>query len=553
MKKTFYVLLFILSYGIVKSQSCYVRLDDASGFATDQYQATLEAAACDLVQTLPEAFQNDFKVYDFGFYTQQEFFQNGFESVWERVNEDITPYYLIFGKQLSGLSVAPSVWVEIVLPNRGELECITPEKTDGLKYALELILRQSESPYDWPQYELEAIEKATEFIQQVLECCSTYESRYRTSSFIDSSFLSINLCIDNSCQDDPPNSVSIISNTPRMPELAFQLEYYGDTLCTSLNVELRVTYKRTTAVTSRNRQDSIQVFLNDVELGFNYVFDTGELIHGGRAFIIVKDAYDEEIKRFPFTIKALNPTARMVYDYIDEERYANDFWFLKRIATHENGAHPQTLDSKLWQFNEFNALHENLNEDWDASSRCPNLSNNRDSGWGLAQMTVPKPRKEALWNWKNNIDDAHDLLENKATSVRRRLESWLPLVNRWNDENATDTVSYHSDFVDGSITWVHAMNDYFAGNTDIEAHFPDNLQVGERSFLDAMIIKTYNGLGSGSNDHHYYYLIQNTDVDPATGQAIYQKPEWHVDNTAHYGGGVNHYVRSISNTNIPQN
>lgn len=103
----------------------------------------------------------------------------------------------------------------------------------------------------------------------------------------------------------------------------------------------------------------------------------------------------------------------MVYDYIDDQNYSDDFWFLKQMATHENGAHPQTLNAKLWQFNEYNASRENLHEDWDASSRCPNLSSNRDGGWGLTQLTVPKPRKEALWNWKNNIDDAYELLREK--------------------------------------------------------------------------------------------------------------------------------------------
>ncbi len=47
--------LFLLTFATVwlPAQSCYQRLEDASGFNTDAYQADLEAAACALRAVLP--------------------------------------------------------------------------------------------------------------------------------------------------------------------------------------------------------------------------------------------------------------------------------------------------------------------------------------------------------------------------------------------------------------------------------------------------------------------------------------------------------------------
>jgi len=366
---------------------------------------------------------------------------------------------------------------------------------------------------------------------------------------------SISLCIDNDCNSGSSNTIALISSFPFMPEISFTLEYYGPDEeeifdCTSLEAVLRITYERETAVNSRNRND-LQIFsIPKIGFGYSYTFNTANLFQGGRAELLIIDDSGNELASNFFSIKALNPTANQVYTYIDNSNYETVFWFLKRIVTHENGAHPRTLSSKLFQFNEFNAEAENLLDDWDAYSRCPLLSSNRDGGWGLAQLTLPVPRSKALWSWKTNIDDAYNLLVGKAISVRNRTTNWVTTAERWNLENPGDTVVWHEDYEHGGITWVHAVNNYFENNTTISNYFPNrDFAENEKSFLDAMIIKTYNGLGGGAGDTHFYHLIGATRGE--NGEI--SKPYWSVDPTAHYGGGVNYYVRSISRTNIPTN
>jgi hypothetical protein len=379
------------------------------------------------------------------------------------------------------------------------------------------------------------------FIIRILNCCTGEGRQVSQLSDYDPNLLSIELCLDNSCQNDPPNSIALISSSPNMPQITFRVFYYGDTLCSPIQAELRVTFKRNTAVQSRNRMDSIQVFIPDIEMNFDYTFNTEEEIQGGRAEIILWDQYDTKIKSFKFTIKGQNPSARDVYDYIDEMNYSDDFWFLKRISTHENGAHPQSLESRLWQFNEYNSTTEDLQNNWDASSRCPNLSGNRDGGWGLTQLTEPKPDKMALWSWKDNIDDANTLLIDKADDLDGIVDDWCDIIALWNTNNPSDPASGHAPYEHSGITWVHALNEVYDGIVDIETHFPDTLVNEEKSFLDAMIIKYFNGNGAGNDDHIFYYLVHPSN----------QKPSWNIDPSATYGGGTNYYVRDIAQTIVP--
>ena len=88
-----------------------------SGFDVAPFQTELEIAACELKQAFPPEFQDQFKVYDFGFYSQNEFTQGEFQAVWDKVIAEIpTEYYLIFGKQSDQTGVYTKFWVDANFP-----------------------------------------------------------------------------------------------------------------------------------------------------------------------------------------------------------------------------------------------------------------------------------------------------------------------------------------------------------------------------------------------------------------------------------------------------
>ena len=96
------------------SQNCYQVIADFSGVDISSYQAELNTTACELQQSIPSKFKNQFKVYSFGFYSNNEFMQGGFEAIWNQVISEIpSEYYLIFGKQSDSKGVYSKFWVDI--------------------------------------------------------------------------------------------------------------------------------------------------------------------------------------------------------------------------------------------------------------------------------------------------------------------------------------------------------------------------------------------------------------------------------------------------------
>ena len=72
LKQLLLVLFFVpMGMSTIYSQSCFTELADFSGFDTAPYQDSLNAWACQVKDVLPTEFQDDFQVFDFGFYTHK--------------------------------------------------------------------------------------------------------------------------------------------------------------------------------------------------------------------------------------------------------------------------------------------------------------------------------------------------------------------------------------------------------------------------------------------------------------------------------------------------
>ncbi len=183
MRKQFLSLLLIILVTIGgTSQNCYKTIADLTGLPITSSFNELQDSSCALIQKLPTEFQSQFKVYDFGFYANNEFMQVGFQDLWDKVVNDAkaeTPYFVIFGRQLPDSKGNAKIWVEVNLPNSGSFSCID-DIALGFRSSLNSKIRtvaeiefanSSNLPYSFIQAELRSISILKKFISNIVSCC----------------------------------------------------------------------------------------------------------------------------------------------------------------------------------------------------------------------------------------------------------------------------------------------------------------------------------------------------------------------------------------------
>ena len=159
MNKLILLILTVLFSNSIFGQNCYIQLSDMSGFDTSPYQDELETAARELRSSLPEQYRDQFKVYDFGFYSITEFTSGGFEEVWDKIKLDVqqqSPYYLLFGKITTSIEgIYSQIWVDFKLPDISD-GCFV---RDAFIYEnLTQILNTDLSPYTYANREIQAMQ-----------------------------------------------------------------------------------------------------------------------------------------------------------------------------------------------------------------------------------------------------------------------------------------------------------------------------------------------------------------------------------------------------------
>ncbi len=540
---------------------CYIRLDDISGVDTDKYQDSLQAAACRLVQAFPDEFRRDFRVYDFGFYLHNENFDGSYPEVFEQVKSQIDkPYYLLFGKQTDSTGVYSKIWVEVKLPETGKFSCMEENMLEGLHAQLGYILNSGAHLwFNFAENEKNAMKTLESFVKRNIHCCDPETRRNESMVYREfiqyDSLITLEVKLDNSCNPNKLNDVAYISSDPSMPKVGFTIDVKGDTSGTCYgyfkNV-LKIYFARKTKKASLNRKDTVKFVMNDLLLGNYYQFNFDDIIQGGRADMTIYDSFGDKVAEYFFTIKGLNPTAKAVYEYIEDMGFINDYKLFKKFITHEQyKPFPNTLTDKLKQFNPKNIGHDNLRKNWDAYSECPLLSNNKDGGWGLSQLTNPKPFAQALWDWKTNVNEAYLLIDDNGTPdgkrrvVREKLNNDLDVVENWDAFHSNDLVSL-IDTIYGGIRWRYSITPPF--NYPASSEFDrivnyftqQNTTDNQLSFLDACVMLAYNGYKGnkiGNKNVNFLYVHQDNN-NP--------KPEWRISDNFYK------YVKGVSEQKIPQ-
>ncbi|NQX84763.1 MAG: hypothetical protein HRT67_02375 [Flavobacteriaceae bacterium] len=263
---------------------------------------------------------------------------------------------------------------------------------------------------------------------------------------------------------------------------------------------------------------------------------------------------------FKFHIRGKNPTYLQVQNYLTNQNYLGRFWFMVRKLRQESGS--------IGNFNGINRTNNNYEfRHFDRVTNINQYNHRKNSdngfpvfgfprGYGMTQIDnigtanttdVPNPpalgdtmevqistgttagtrtvdhyrvivaTDQEVWHWKENIDRSVWFLEtekmnttiNEITRIRDR-------VVAWNTAHPTDLVviptpEYYNTVIycwtASAITEFAPYNNLFNQGTP-----PTIINQGTRqlkSFFDAMLLKTYNGIPNG-----HFMDINNASSNP---------------------------------------
>jgi len=161
------------------AQTGFNQLPDATGFADNIPQHTLdslESASQSLREAMPQEFQNDFAVYELGFYSHHRSFTGGIPDVLATAIDSriSSSYYLLFGREFNADGDLEKVWIELELPHTADF-CYWEEGTlSHLKFMTEL--RANEAKGNSGIFTIftsmkDAIDYMEGRVAQLVDCC----------------------------------------------------------------------------------------------------------------------------------------------------------------------------------------------------------------------------------------------------------------------------------------------------------------------------------------------------------------------------------------------
>lgn len=119
------ILVYALNITAVIGQQ-YINFGDSTGFDMSVYQNELNTVAAEMIDSLPEIFREDFRVYSMSFYWHHNKFNGGTSEMFENAIQRadlLSPYYIIMGLELSNESENNKIHISIKLPNEWLENC----------------------------------------------------------------------------------------------------------------------------------------------------------------------------------------------------------------------------------------------------------------------------------------------------------------------------------------------------------------------------------------------------------------------------------------------
>lgn len=157
----------------VNAQS-YVRLDDASGINLTSEDLTVLTNATDSIISLwPIVFEDNFKVFDCGFYLQQKGYVGGYFNYFTSFIQQAktqSDFYLLFGRGINEQTGTLDYFIDISLPDTGKLSCLSTLDLETLIFKIENSLNQT-SGNVFSDRELNGLISLKDFLRSKMKCC----------------------------------------------------------------------------------------------------------------------------------------------------------------------------------------------------------------------------------------------------------------------------------------------------------------------------------------------------------------------------------------------
>ncbi len=159
-----------------------------------------------------------------------------------------------------------------------------------------------------------------------------------------------------------------------------------------------------------NHRDEVSTYRGRVkaDTAWHITGAMGPDFRGGRATLSFR--YRDLERRADFFIRGLNPAKEAAGRYIGA---ISPLWYAPYVAIHESGSAAAPV---MKQFNESERLHHGGVD----VQYTPNAS--RDGGFGIYQLTNPKPTEQQLWSWKANCAEGARQLEAAQSYADRWME-----------------------------------------------------------------------------------------------------------------------------------
>lgn len=542
----------------INAQS-FVRLDDATGIKLTSNNIDSIQKACDsLITALPNSIKSNFKIFDCGFYLQQTSYQGGYPDEFLKMitkAQQQAQYYFLIGR---GLTEGGTItfFVDLKFP---DWSCLSNGEIDGLKTNISILLSNGD-PNFMIKNEVESLYMVSSFSKDLLNCCQDANRDYCVID--DPDKIKFVIAYDNTTISINDNKQKLlITDEPAMPKFTFSILYI-DPYCQiipcygTLTLRVKIYYDRNCSI--REKIDSLVFGVFNVGVNKPYVLDpyygtvtidnkVFNVIQGGRVEIKIFTNLNTLIKTIKFAIKGQSPKIKKAMTYLNEDPF-NEMWFFKKIIKFESGKTDKNL---LNQFYPNNKYEDDIWSSWTSVDKCPLWG--YPCGWGAMQLDNPSPPSQALWDWKANLYKGYNLLLSKVLELdstnSQNINDWCRDVHIWNTnkQHKNSKIVAHDDFDEGGITWTHALSPLFEGyaNSWVKEHFK-SVPANKHSFMDAMLIKYNNGLGSDDHSEcpkNHYYILLDDDNKTSTPK------KWLVFTGAWRNGKCENYVRDISLTN----
>lgn len=172
-----WLLLFLSTIypSIISAQnSCFDYFEDLSGLPSGTYTEEINEKACSLKAEFPTEFQNDFKVFDIGFYAHAESMYGTTDQLWESAKTkaaSLSQYYLLIGRELNSDGVYSRIRTDLVLPTTGVFHCINENYLQVIKNTLSNPIELDKVWNSYPKNIYTGIDNLTIEIKRIKNCC----------------------------------------------------------------------------------------------------------------------------------------------------------------------------------------------------------------------------------------------------------------------------------------------------------------------------------------------------------------------------------------------